>query len=70
MHTKREKASFPVSVRRSKTPYPSVSTKIACEQAIRSLSFGPLPPERLREFARSLIRRRKVGAYFAYFSFC
>ena len=43
MHTKREKASFPVpvSVRRSKTPYPSVSTKIACEQALRSLFWPP-----------------------------
>ena len=43
MHTKREKASFPVpvSARRSKTPYPSVSTKIACEQALRSLFWLP-----------------------------
>ena len=41
MHTKTEKASFPVSVRRSKTPYRSVSTKIACEQALRSLFWPP-----------------------------
>ena len=63
-----EKASSPVNVSRSKTPYLSFSTNTACEQALRSLFWPPAARAPQRACWQAVVRRRKV-AYFVYFFF-